>query len=142
MPQSAIQTKDVDGTTYLFTYLPPRQALSLWTRLAKHLVPAIAAVVPKGGALLETELDLEGAAKHLSALLSDEKFQPDFDLLLTTVRLQDNSPVTIENFTGRIGHALKVVLAALEVNYADFFGDFKAVFARLKTTASTPAPTE
>jgi hypothetical protein len=143
--QDALTPHEVDGTTYLFSYLPPRQALALWSRLAKHLVPALAAALPKQGGIggvLDTEvstLNLESSAQHLATLVSQEAFAKDVDLLLTTVRSTDNAPITIEAFPGKIGHVLKIAVKALEVNFADFFAGFKAALSAGKKRA--PAQT-
>ena len=142
MPQEAIESKQVDGETYLFGYLPPRQALALWSRLAKHLLPAFASMAGGTGSVLDAELsgmNWAGAATHISGLLTSEVFSKDVDLLLTTVHKLDNSPVTIDGFPGRIGHVLKVCYTALEVNYADFFVGFKSALDALK---GPKAPTE
>ena len=134
MPQDALQTHTVDGQAYQFSYLAPRQALALWSRLAVHVIPAMASALPKGKGLAAelSELNLEGAAQHLVSLLAQEQFAKDVDLLLATVLKDDNSPVTVDLYPGRTMHILKLVAKALEVNYADFFAAFKTAIAAIR----------
>ena len=144
MPQDALQSHTVDGQVYQFSYLAPRQALALWSRLAVHVIPAMAAALPKSKGLSAelSELNLEGAAHHLVALLAQEQFTKDVDLVLATVLREDNAPVTVDMYPGRTMHVLKLVAKALEVNYSDFFAGFKTAIAAIRAEFLTAKATK
>jgi len=119
--------KVIDGEQYTFCQLPPKQSLKLLTRILKIIGPALGGVVSGGNveSILELDIDLGMIVSQLCNRLDENDIEYIVDMLLSQVLHSgkgDLSRVFDEHFGGRLPHLFKVVAAALEVEYGDFFG--------------------
>jgi len=136
--------KVIDGVTYEIMMLAPDQALEIAVKHMKLIGTFIgkAAGAVKPGAFSKTideAIDMGAAGMAITALterLNEQDVKDIVNTMLTVVNIQtDNGgfvPVKKDiHFSGKIFHMLKVVGAALEVNFGDFF----AGLSGLKTFA-------
>jgi hypothetical protein len=124
---------NVDGEEYEIFDLPPRKALSVLTRITKIALEPIGNFVSsmEGDALLDTQIDPQMLGKALAALsqrLDEEPVIKTVDEVFEYVHKKTKKGGFIQvnidtDFSGRIGHMLKVLYKALEVNYSDFLGE-------------------
>ncbi len=137
--------KTIDGVAFDFFFLSPKVAIKVLARIAKLIgepLGNVADVVLKGGAggkvsvagLLNADLGglppdlLSRAVKSLVERLDEGEVIETVDAILEKVHMQGDGdkgtrPLRIEtDFGGKIMLMFKVVGAALEVNYGDFFG--------------------
>lgn len=134
--QVDIIRKEIDGETYVFSYLAPRRALSLLTAITKLIGPAIGAAYG-GDEVEEEDVNMGDAARLLCENLDDNNVQSMINTLLSQVTHEGKGDVLKSFdaiFTGKIKHLFKVVFASLEVQYADFF-DGKGIIEGLKEMA-------
>ncbi len=157
MAPSAQVEREIDGTLYIFSYLPVEKALTLSVTLAKALLAPAGSFIEgllKGGSILDadtSQLNLGVSCEKLAANLDPKEWLAIQKELLTTVRLgsgpaaEANKGFDIDinsHFRGRIKHLYKVLFAALEVNYQDFFDDLAALAAKGKAAISTRVQTK
>lgn len=156
----AIQTKDVEirGAQFRITQLPPMRSLKLLNKLGRMLGPSLAHLgnAVGGGAagdfdILKSAIDfgeIGAAAGALFERLSDDAaFDATFRELLSGVVVlgaagvqplfSGASTATFDAvFADHPADAYKLALAALEVNYADFFGAIVAVRDRVQAAVA------
>jgi len=141
--------KQIDDHVYSFAHLPAQEALRVLTKLTKIVGEPLAIAVgalmkddkterklgedglplpaePKKG-LLERDVDPEvfgKAARSLIEKLDEEEVIAIVVKLTTQQVLCDGIEIKNFNthFTGQLGHLFKVLAAALEVQYGNFFG--------------------
>lgn len=125
--------KVIDGEQYTFCQLPPKKSLKLLTRILKIIgAPIGAAIGTWDGAgpaedvenILDREIDLGAVVRQLCDRLDENDVEYIVDMLLSQVLHAGKgevSKVFDEHFGGRLTHLFKVIFAALEVEYADFF---------------------
>lgn len=126
------EARDIDGLHVTCSQLPAMRSYSVFTRLGKVLGPAIGALAnatieenvkdtdvkelaPAMAALLQGLADDESLVYPLLATVSVKK--DGMDILLT-----DEANINLA-FEGKFKALLLTLKFALEVNYADFFGD-------------------
>ena len=130
--------KEVDGISYEIWTLPVPKALSILTKLTKLAGElgggAIGSVDSgqnpfqnKSGEKNPMNIKMDVLGKAITALtnrLDESEVQEIIKTMLSVVHVQNvngYAPVSFDvTFQGRIFHMLKVVGAALEVNYSDF----------------------
>ena len=123
--------KTIDGEEYTFYKMKATTSLRLLTRLFKIVgAPAGAAINGistddiKG--VLDKEINIGDMVTSLCDRLDEYIVeQTNLDILSQTVhkgsgRVKDKFD---DHFKGRIGHMFKVVTAALQAEYSDFFGE-------------------
>ena len=128
--------KKIDGETYVFTYLSPRRSLTLLTEITKLIGPAIGSMCDNGE-IEEDKVSMGEAARLLCNNMNDNNIQSMINTLLSQVTHEGVGDVLKSFdviFTGKIKHLFKVILASLEVQYADFF-DGKGVVEGLRDLA-------
>jgi hypothetical protein len=147
-----VESRTIDGRLYEFYQVSPKIALKVLTRVTKLLGEPLGilggqlAGSKKDGiaALLEQDTSelLPKAVSLFVTRLDETEVQQVIDWLLEPVHVQTEDDkgtrrIMFErDFQGRIGHLMKVVLAALEVNFQDFFSEnsgLGAIFQRAKT---------
>lgn len=141
--------KVIDDREYDFYPMPPKLAVKVLTRLTKIIGRPLAELsgLVKGendlDKILDNPMGMAIAARAASALvnnLEEDQVLVTIEQLLGPVHVktpetQGTIPIQFDvHFEGRIGHLLKVVTAALEVNYSDFFAG-NAVLAGIMARA-------
>lgn len=123
------ETRVIDGDTYEIRQLGGRAAFKLWNRIVGIVGPAIGKLAGLVGA---NNGDLTVYGEVVSALTAratpDELDDIRKQLLYATTR---NGKVVSEaafemDFAGSVLTIYKLMYAALEINYADFFDAFRA----------------
>ena len=128
MGQNKFQEKEIDGELYIFTMLRPRVSISLLKRIIKLFGPTIGKTFPEAikiKDILDANIHIGDALTEFSERLDDKEVQDMIDILFTQVQHKGegilSNQLAFDNlFTGRIKHLFKVVLKAVEVQYADF----------------------
>ncbi len=124
-----VETKEctLDGRNVAVTQFPGRRGLSILTRLAKIVGPALGALVGTTSAkvTMDTEVSVDGAVKALMEQLDGDATVAFVMELLCCTRI-DGSEVTDKYFdmelAGQYMLVGKVLGFVLEVNYGSFFG--------------------
>jgi hypothetical protein len=145
-----VTAKTIDDREYEFYPLAPKQATMILVRLSRIVLEPLgfvgdALAGAKGKPDLEGEAKPAGvldmkfgkdlpadmfakAAKALVSRLDEDQVWTTIEQVLANVMVKTAADagsrkisMTVD-FQGRTGHMLKVFVAALEVNYADFFG--------------------
>jgi len=123
--------KEIDGEVYSFFMLRPRKSLSLLSKIVKLLGPSIGKAFStevKVKDIMDANINIGDSVIAFSNQFDDDRVQNIIDILLSQVHHKgkgelSNDAVYDELFSGKIKHLFKVVLKAMEVQYADFFGD-------------------
>ncbi len=125
--------KIIDGEQYTFCQLPPKKSLKLLTRILKIIGPALGGVVKDAGnisegnieSILDLDIDPGMIVSQLCSRLDENDVEYIIDMLLSQVLHSGKGEVSRvfdEHFGGRLPHLFRVIAAALEVEYGDFFG--------------------
>lgn len=130
MGKKAIE-KEIDGEIYSFYMLKPRKSLSLLTKIIKLLGSSIGKAFStevKVREILDANINIGNAVIEFSDKFDDDRVQHIIDVLLSQVHHHGMGELSVsttydELFSGKLKHLFKVVLKAMEVQYADFFGD-------------------
>lgn len=128
----------VDDQGYEIAPMITSQALKVWTRLTKLVLPALGAAGNSAaslGSVLDSELNLERVASLLTSnLTEDEVLKTVKDLLSPQcVSLDGGMAIEFEtHFAGRLLHLTKLLGQVLEVNYGDFFEGIKDILPKIK----------
>jgi hypothetical protein len=137
-----VETREIDGHNYEFYQLGAVKSLKILTRILKIIGEPIGLITGEATVkdFLKTELNSDILGKALKALTD----KLDEELVVNTIKellepvLCDGKRIQFDlHFQGRIGHLLKVVKAALEVNYKDFFGVSQSLLEGLAIKAHT-----
>lgn len=123
--------KEIDGEAYIFYMLRPRISLSLLTKIIKLMGPIIGKAFPrevKVKNILEADINIGDAVIEFSNKFNDNRVQEIIDILFTQVQHKGEGQLSEEQaftnlFSGKIKHLFKVIFAAMEVQYADFFAE-------------------
>jgi len=123
--------KIIDGETYLFFYLRPRNSVSLLGRISKIIGPTLGAALPEEDIKISDIMDVDISIGNITRVFFDRldcnEIQEIIDVLFTQVSHKGKGPLSQDNtyddlFSGKLKHLAKVVGASLEVQYGDFFG--------------------
>lgn len=130
-----LQTREIDGFKIELSPLPARPSLSVWYRLAKSVSPSMAQAVGvlQAGELLGLDIgDLAGSLTSFFANCSEQDLFFFVDTLLEPCLVNGAPFKSTMNlaFQGKIFSLLKLLVFAVEVNYADFLAPIKAALAR------------
>jgi hypothetical protein len=127
-------SKTIDGIKYTFGRHMPRNSLKLFNRIMKIIAPTIAAGVGESSFsnALDKDIDIAGAVNTLCMHTDEPEIETIFNIILGEVIHNGNSEkkglgncrdnydaVFLES---SIPHVYKVIFAALEVEYNNFFG--------------------
>lgn len=122
--------KVIDGDTYTFCQMSPKQSLKLLTRIVKIVGPTIGAAVDGakiGGmdiaAVIEQEMDISKIVSALCDRLDENEVEAIVDGLLSQVIHSGQGEVSKRFdviFGGRLPHLFKVLGEAIKVEYGDF----------------------
>ena len=145
MARKEAVTKEIDGRNYTFGILGPFKAHRLLVKLIKIVGPAMAGLdVGDGKSIKDLDIDIGSIVTGLTTAL-DENETEQIILTLGEQIICEGKNLTKDNidalFTGDILSLYKVVAAALEVQFGDFFGE-GGVFAGAKgllVNSSSPA---
>lgn len=124
----------VDGEQYMITMLHPDNALEVWAWLMNRFGGSLVKLfssLPKGQKLTEMmtmnvsdaagALNFESIGMEIVANIKSDEVKQNAKVLLSTVH-QKNQPVDyVTHFMGRPGHMMRVIIKAIQVNFADFF---------------------
>jgi hypothetical protein len=135
----------IDEEEYTFYQMNPEDSLKLLTKLAKMLGISIGKALSgsPGDSLesaLDTNLDVGKLIGGIAERLDEDEVMIIVKMSLSQVMHSGKgelSKPTVFNevFKGKIAHMLKVVTAALKVEYSDFFGgslDLKELIGKVK----------
>jgi len=126
-----IVKKEIDGAKFTFYYLIPRISTKLLIRLIKIIGPSFGKAFPDSDVKLKDIADIDiqigPAVDALICRFDEDEVQDIIDILLATVLHEGQGNLGEEAarnelFTGNLSFMFKVVGAALEVQYTDFFG--------------------
>jgi len=142
-------TKDINGLTYEFYQFSATESLKLLTRIAKIVGGPLAAIVTNPEIQKEAISSQVGDASARAVGSLFEKLDEDFvvdtvkKILSQTVCVGYGRvlPIFDTHFKRKMGHLFKVLEAAINAEYDDFFGallDLKGMAANRgeKTTKS------
>lgn len=129
------KTKTIDGFAVSVTQLPAKRAMRLFHRLTQIGIPGF--VQSLGGVVgSDSQIDFKSIGASLEGVMSKldvEQFEGIRDELLYAT-LVDDKPLLQHMdgmFAGKISTIYKVMLFALEANYADFFDAARGAFTGL-----------
>lgn len=128
-----IKQKTIGGRLYLVGMLPAFQGLDLLEQLSVIAGPALGALAKNGAS---GKVDFESGAIRLFSALGGGKLRTITAALLASTCVEmapGKEPRVLDVFdvlyAGNLSEVFKVMAFALEVNFADFFGAAKEVFA-------------
>lgn len=139
--------KIIDGQGYVFHQMPAKESLRLLVRITKIIgapVGAAANSMGKSEAALDQDINLESIMSSLCDRLDEHEVERIIDALLSQARHEGEGELSNQQtfeklFGGNLPHLLKVVMAAVEAEYGNFFVG-KPVFQNLvKMAGMTPA---
>lgn len=142
MAREAVE-KTIDEEVYTFHQMKPRKSLKVLIKLFK-LIGASIGKAAEGmqnkdvESILDIDIDIGAIMGLLADRLDETETEQIIDLMLEQVAHKGKGEVSNafdDLFTGRMSHLLKVVGAAMEVEYADFFGEGSVVQGFLKQAA-------
>lgn len=143
LQQSGLKTFRIDQEDYQFGLLDPETAMKTWVRFLKMgLGPfgsLLSKVSLKGGKvdIGDIDFDLSEALQTLALRMDEQEVMDLIHTMLSQVRDKNGAELVFAvQFIGRIGHLLKVVGKAVEVNYADFFGVFGGLIKKMPMATS------
>lgn len=124
------QEIEIDGSRYSVGQYSATKAVRLLAKLAKIIGKPIG-ILTAAGQNSEVTPDLLGSAiESLTSSLDPDDFVATVKEVLEGVHVfeeKGNRPVNFDaDFTGRIGHMMKLVRRVLEFQFEDFFGDLAA----------------
>jgi len=138
------KTKTIDGEQYTFYQINPRQSMKCLTRIIKLIGGPMGLGMDTNG--LDNSKDIEdilGSNVNIGVIVSgicdrldDDNVEYIIDTLLSQTIHKGKGEVSKsfdELFAGKLPHLFKVVFAAMEVEYGDFFGgklDFLKIFKK------------
>lgn len=146
-----LEKKQVDGSTYSFSKYGAKKSLKILTRLTKIVgeplaigMAAASGNKSSGKSLLETELNPEVISRAARALVDrlDEDDVMNLIIQLTSEDLLcDGKKINFDvHYNQKLPHLFKVLWAALEVQYGNFFDELTASPAFQPIQNSTQAP--
>jgi len=140
--------KEIDGEVYTFYMLKPRISLNLLSKIVKLIGPCIGKAFPnevKIKEILEANINIGDAVTMFADKFDDDRVQNIIDVLFSQVLHKGEGSLSDETvysnlFSGRIKHLFKVVLKAMEVQYADFLDgkDFLATILQKSKEMKIP----
>lgn len=127
--------KDVDGFEYEFSQFGAKRSLRTLIRLSKVLGKPLSLLLGSmngSGKLLDKSLDMDMIGLALNALTENMDSAEVISLIeeLTSgdACLCDGKKIIFDShYEGRLDHLFKVLYAALEVQYGNFFGAMVAL---------------
>ncbi len=149
MAREAVE-KTIDEEVYIFHQMDPMTSVMILTKILKitggSLGKAVDQVAKSGiDNLIEAEvgeiaekMDIGSIVASLCDRLDENDIRQIIITMLEQVTCKGKGEVSKcfnVHFKGRVSHLLKVVGAALEVEYADFFGEGSVVQGFLKQAA-------
>ena len=141
----------IDGHSYLFHQFGAKQSLKNLTKLMKIIGEPLAAALTSfkpvpGKKMLDGELNIEAMAKAVGILMSK---MDDPDVLDLIEDLCGNDHVLVDGkkivfdtyYSQNLGLMLKVLRAALEVQYGNFFAELFESLPIQKAATTQDLPT-
>lgn len=127
-------TKTVDGLEYQFSKYGAKQGLKTLLRLSKMIGKPLAIAVgsAKGeGSLKDKQIDMSVIGEAIQALteqIDQDEVLSLVEQLTATDALCDGKKIIFNShYEGRYGHMFKVMAAALEVQYGNFFEEISGL---------------
>lgn len=144
-----LTARNIDGAVYEFSKFGAKQSLQIFFKLANIVGEpmAVAFGAVDGTAttkLLDRDLNVASMGKAIQALTA-RLDSPDTLILIekltsTPALLCDGKPVLFDkHYEGRLDHLMKVLQAALEVQYGNFFDALSSFLPQTKP-GSTKQP--
>lgn len=143
--------RDIDGEVYTFHQMDPMASVIILTKILKMTGTSLgkaADQVAKSGIdnLMDAEvqevvekMDMGSIVASLCERLDENDIRQIIITMLEQVTCKGKGEVSKcfnVHFKGRVSHLLKVVKVALEVEYADFFGEGSVLQGFLRQTAT------
>ena len=142
------KTKKIDEQDFTFYQLNPFKANRLLIKLVKIAGPALGSLANSKDVkgvqdLMNADIDAKSLLDSICEKLDEDQIELMFKELLSQVHCSGVGELSKEAncdavFKGKISLMYKVVFAALEAQFGDFFGA-NGVFAGLKVQGSKPA---
>lgn len=134
---------ELDGSRYSCGQYSATKATKMLAKLAK-LVGKPIGMLSAAGEGAEVTPDLLGAViEAVTSQIEPDEFVALVKDILEGVHVVDengNRPVVFDSdFSGRIGHMMKVVRKVLEFQFSDFFGDLTASIGGLAVKSKVQA---
>lgn len=141
--------RTVDGTEYQFSQFGAKRSLKLLLKLSKIVGKPLAMAVASAdgsGSLLDKQLNPNMLAQAVEALMERIEESEALEIIETLTSgdgcLCKHQKIVFDlHYEGRLPHMFKVLFAALEVQYGNFFDALQdlPVLARKPTTQAQPA---
>lgn len=140
--------KEIEGSTYEFSQFGAKKSLKVLMRLTKIVGKPLSLLVgsvegDKSKSLLDRDMKMDAIALAIEALTnsmdSDEVISLIQELTGHEACMCDGKKINFDmHYEGRLPHLFKVLWAALEVQYGNFFDALSAspAFAKNLTTKS------
>lgn len=151
MVEDGLEKKEVDSHTYSFSKYGAKESLKVLTRLTRiigePLAIGMAAASGKksGKSLLDTEIDPDIIGKAVRALvdrLDEDEVMGLIEKLTSVGVLCDGKKINFDvHYNGKLPHLFKVLWAAIEVQYGNFFDELTEKLDFKPIQNSTQAPT-
>lgn len=154
MSAMEMQTREIDGHEYQFARWGAKKSTKILIRLSRILGEPLSLAITsikgdkqtRGKSVLDRDFDMDIIGKAVRSLferMSDENEVLDLIENLTSGDnvFSDGKKVIFDlHYQDRLGHMAKVLYAALEVQYGNFFGDVIGQFGQFRAApgASTP----
>lgn len=143
-------TKTIDGHEYIFSQFGAKQAVKYMTRLARIAGKPVALALGsldggKGKDVLDRNIKTDVLARALEALTmnldQDETLALIEGFVGNDAVICDGKRIIFDtHYEGRLGHMFKVLKAALEVQYGNFFEELIVLIPRSAPKDPEPAP--
>jgi len=120
--------KQIDDKTYTFHYWEPEKALERLTKLIKlvgepaaKLMIGAAKQKQEGGSIMDMDMNIASDAIGSLAMRLGESEVKGFIIECQDQLLCNNGPIHFnQHYKGKIGHLMKVTLAQVRFQFADF----------------------
>lgn len=138
--------KTIDGDEYSFEKFGAKKSLKILVRLSKMIGKPISLLVgsiksEKGTKVLDSEIKTDVLALAIEAMAdnldSDEVISLMEELAANSILCNDKIVKFDSHYEGKLPHLFKVLAAALEVQYGNFFDAFKGFQESRKPSTST-----
>lgn len=138
---------ELDGSTYKTIQYPGREGTKIFSMLGKIIGPSLGALMGSGvTSTLNGKVNSDAMEKAFSLLFSNiPENQADqfFDKILSCTKVIKDGTATEINFdlefTGRIGHLIKLAIRIVRFNFDNVFQDLVGMLPKVASPMSTQA---
>lgn len=145
--RDGMSRQTIDGSVYSFSKFGAKESMRVLTRLFKIVGEpmSLAFTATQGGdpkqSLMDRKMDPEiisKAVRTLAEKLDEDQVLDLIETLTATKALCDGKKIVFDlHYEGKLPHLFKVLVAALEVQYGNFFDAFTDLAASKAALVST-----